>query len=319
MRAFQFRRTQRKYKTAYTVTNWSSYERGLRERLSLTLWIGPGATESWRHTGRRHRRPGGVRVYSDAAIEAFWTLAMLHRLPLRQTEGFLDSLFSLARVQLPVPDHTTVSRRFRRLRRRPLPQIASGEPIHLLVDTSGLTIHVGRSQAPPKRRGWRKIHIGIDREPGTIVASDLGASGARDAARGPALLGQVDTPVASFCADTAYDREAVYEAVANHSRESEVLIPPRRGAAVQFGRRRVLRRRDEYVWRIREVGRRKWCLESGMTKRSTVENVIYRYKTILGAEMRARTLAGQRIEAGLGCHILNRMTELGMPQTERLA
>ena len=55
-----------------------------------------------------------------------------------------------------------------------------------------------------------------------------------------------------------------------------------------------------------------------MTKRSTVENVIYRHKTIIGRDMRARTLAGQRIEARLCCHILNRMAELGMPETERL-
>jgi len=316
MKAFQFRRTQRKYKTPCKVTNWNRYERSLRERLSLTLWIGPDALMSWCHTG--HRRPGGVRVYSDTAIETFWTLAMLYRLPLRQTEGFLESLFSLARVELPVPDHTTVSRRFRRLRKRPLPQAAHGEPIHLLVDSSGLTIHVGRSQTPPKRRGWRKIHLGVDRETGTILASDLGASGVHDAARVAALLGQVDIPIASFCADTAYDRELVYEAVANHSREIEVVIPPQKGAAVHFGRPRTFLRRDEYIWRIREVGRRQWYLESGMTKRSTVENVIYRYKAIMGRDMRARTLAGQRMEARLGCHILNRMAELGMPECERL-
>jgi len=58
--------------------------------------------------------------------------------------------------------------------------------------------------------------------------------------------------------------------------------------------------------------------ESGMTKRSTVENVICRYKAIIGRDMRARTLAGQRIEARLGCHILNRMAEFGMLETERL-
>ena len=99
MRAFQFRRTQRKYKTPYKVTNWSRYERGLRERLSLTLWIGPDAIESWCHAGRR--RPGGVRVYADAAIETFWTVAMLYRLPLRQTEVFLESLFSRRSVRTP--------------------------------------------------------------------------------------------------------------------------------------------------------------------------------------------------------------------------
>ena len=38
-----------------------------------------------------------------------------------------------------------------------------------------------------------------------------------------------------------------------------------------------------------------------------------------GREMGARTLAGQRIEARLGCHILHRMADFVMPETERLA
>jgi hypothetical protein len=46
-----------------------------------------------------------------------------------------------------------------------------------------------------------------------------------------------------------------------------------------------------------------------------VENTIYRYKQIIGREMRDRTLAGQRVEHRIGCEILNRMTALGMPDT----
>jgi hypothetical protein len=50
-----------------------------------------------------------------------------------------------------------------------------------------------------------------------------------------------------------------------------------------------------------------------------VENVLYRYKAILGREMKARTLAGQRVEARIGCGILNRMGGLGMPDSYRAA
>ena len=45
----------------------------------------------------------------------------------------------------------------------------------------------------------------------------------------------------------------------------------------------------------------------------------YRYKAILGREMKARTLAGQRVEARIGCRILNTMARLGMPQSSRAA
>lgn len=316
MRAFQFRRTQRKYKTAYRVTNWNAYEGSLRRRGSLTVWIRGDAASVWCYAGRR--RAGGQRVYSRAAIETIWTIAMIYRLPLRQTEGFVQSLFELADIPLPVPDHTTVSRRFRKLKRRPLPPPHRDQPIHLLVDSTGLTIHVGKSTIPPRRRGWRKIHVAVDREDGTIVASDLGANETRDAARVPALLNQVKRPLSSFSADTAYDRAEVYATVIGHSGKTRVLIPPGRNAKLDFGKRPALIQRDEHIWRVREIGRRAWYLESGFTKRSTVENVIYRYKSVLGREMKARTLAGQRIEARLGCLILNRMASLGMPETQRV-
>ena len=58
-----------------------------------------------------------------------------------------------------------------------------------------------------------------------------------------------------------------------------------------------------------------WYKLSGCTKRSMVENAVYRYKAIIGPEMRTRTLARQRVEHRIGCEILNKMTALGMPDT----
>ena len=109
MKSFQFKRTQRKYKTAYRISNWPTYEAGLRQRGSVTVWLSEDARKAWCHTGQRN--PGGRRVYSNAAIETFWTIRMIYGLALRQTEGFIRSLFELAHVGLPVPDHSTVSRR----------------------------------------------------------------------------------------------------------------------------------------------------------------------------------------------------------------
>ncbi len=44
------------------------------------------------------------------AIETALTLRLLLHLPLRQTEGFLISIFELMNLPLDVPDHTTLSR-----------------------------------------------------------------------------------------------------------------------------------------------------------------------------------------------------------------
>jgi hypothetical protein len=91
----------------------------------------------------------------------------------------------------------------------------------------------------------------------------------------------------------------VYAAVTRHTSSTRLLIVPSRKARLDFGKRSLLRQRDEHIWGMRELGRRRWHLESGLTKRSTVENVFYRYKSIVGRNMKARTLAGQRIEARL--------------------
>jgi hypothetical protein len=58
-----------------------------------------------------------------------------------------------------------------------------------------------------------------------------------------------------------------------------------------------------------ELGRRAWYRVSGASRRARVENVFHRYKSVLGREMRSRTLAGQRVEARIGAKILNRMAE----------
>ena len=67
--------------------------------------------------------------------------------------------------------------------------------------------------------------------------------------------------------------------------------------------------------RIREVGRREWQKESGYRQQARVENGFFRYKSVLGAGLKARKSDAQRREAMIGCHILNRMAELGKPKS----
>ncbi len=59
-------------------------------------------------------------------------------------------------------------------------------------------------------------------------------------------------------------------------------------------------------------------MHSGYSRRSLVENTVFRYKTIVGRSMQSRTLEGQRVEVQLASRILNTMTLLGMPDSYRL-
>ena len=60
-----------------------------------------------------------------------------------------------------------------------------------------------------------------------------------------------------------------------------------------------------------------WQRRSGYNRRSLVETAMYRYKTIIGRRLLARTLSSQQVEAKIGCNVLNRMTSFGMPATIR--
>ena len=67
------------------------------------------------------------------------TLRLLLHLPLRQTEGFLTSLFRLMELDLPSPDHTTLSRRGQQLDVT-LHHPPREKPLHLLIDSTGLSL-----------------------------------------------------------------------------------------------------------------------------------------------------------------------------------
>ena len=152
------------YKKKYRVTNWSEYEKSLRNRGNLTLWISPSAIKAWK--AKKSNKPGRQQKYSDLAIETVLTLRLLFHLPLRQTEGFIESLFQLMKVRLPIPDHTTLSRRSKKLKPILGCHQSPKKSLHLIVDSTGLSIHGEGPWASGKkrRRGWRKLHIMVDRD-----------------------------------------------------------------------------------------------------------------------------------------------------------
>ncbi len=98
-----------------------------------------------------------------------------------------------------------------------------------------------------------------------------------------------------------------------------VLIPPGRDAQLSPRPSAALKERNRNIRSIRRLGRREWHKRSGFSKRSMVENAIYRYKTIIGRCMRSRTLPGQRVEMRIACRVLNTMTRLGMPDSYPVA
>src|SRR5271163_3770254 len=165
------------------------------------------------------------------------------------------------------------------------------------------------------RRRWRKLHLGIDAVTHEIVASELTPDDVGEVSEMPALLDQIDAEVASTTADGAYDGEAVYNAVAERHPEAVAIIPP---PATAVPNESTATQRDRHIAEIEKHGRMGWQRRSGYNRRSLVETAMYRYKTVVGRRLRARTLPNQQTETKIACNVLNRMAMLGMPATARI-
>jgi hypothetical protein len=97
------------------------------------------------------------------------------RLALRQTEGLIGSIIRLLGLDLAAPDHSTLSRRAETLQLllRPAPRT---EPVHLLVDSTGLRLcgpgeWLVEKHGARTRRSWKKLHLGVDADTGEITAT----------------------------------------------------------------------------------------------------------------------------------------------------
>jgi hypothetical protein len=97
-------------KPQYRIRNGSEYNAGLKHRGSLTFWVDESVLEDWIDP-YLSGKPGASVYYSDLAILTMATVKAVYRLAGRQTQGFLESIFELMRIELPVPDHSTLSRR----------------------------------------------------------------------------------------------------------------------------------------------------------------------------------------------------------------
>ena len=258
-------------------------------------------------------------VSSDLAIETSLILRTVFHQPLRQTEGLVGSLLELMGLDLPVPDHSTLSRRSRTL--AVAPQAASG-PVHLLVDSTGVKLSgpgewLVEKHGTQRRRAWRKLHLAVDAKTGTIVASTLTSKEVDDAAELGPLLDQVDEPLAAVVADGAYDQDRAYDDVAGHSAEAAVVVPPRATAVLSPSAETDPTQCDRHIQAIAEQGRMGWQKTSGYNASAGAEGAMSRYKRIIGDTLRSHTRPAQEVETRIAVTVLNRM--LDRPESVRAA
>jgi len=105
------RKTSKKgVKKQYKVINWKEYNQALVDRGNFMLWISEEVIEQWWHENKANK-VGRPFVYSDRAIETILTLRELFRLTYRNTEGFVKGIVGLMRIDVAIPDFTTLAKR----------------------------------------------------------------------------------------------------------------------------------------------------------------------------------------------------------------
>lgn len=308
---------QKKNKKKYKVRNWHEYNEMLVNRGRIDVWVEKGILEQWFAAHDKKRKRGAKKKYSDKSIEITLQLGQVFHQKLRQTEGLLRTIFKLMKIDLDIPDFTTLSRRGETIRVE-LPREKRGA-VTIIVDSSGLKVYGEgewkvRKHGWGKHRTWQKIHLAITPD-GEIREEKLTSNGVSDEQVFPEMIKQ-EKNIDKVAGDGAYDKKSVYEDCQEKG-ISVIAVPPQKNAVIwQHGNRKDKPHpRDENLRSIRKSSRSKWKEEIGYHVRSMGENVFFRWKTIFGDKLNARKMKTQITEARIKSAILNKMRLMGMPDS----
>ena len=317
-------KTRARSKTVYHVRNWSEYDQALVNRYSLTIWISEDVQKNWEYDGPKQR--GAQFTYTDQAIETMLMLKEIFHLTNRGAEGFVGSIFELMRIDLPVPDHTTLSTRGKHLEVE-LPRRTQGR-MHIVMDSSGLKLYGEgewkvRKHGWGKHRTWRKLHLMVEPNSGEIQAVDLTGADGHDSKSVAPMLAQIEPgiEIENFAGDGAYDTRQVYGTLQARAPNARIAIPPQKNARIwQHGNCKAAPLpRDDNLRAIRKSNRKAWKQQSGYHQRSLAETALFRFKTIFGDHLSTRSLESQTVQVRIRTKALNCMTHLGMPQSFKVS
>ena len=98
-------------KQKYKLSNWSEYNKALKQRGRIDTWVSADAVNKWYEPDQTNTGTGAAKKYTDFAIIVCHQIRQVYRLPLRQSEGFINSIFNLMRIDIKCPRFSTLSKR----------------------------------------------------------------------------------------------------------------------------------------------------------------------------------------------------------------
>ena len=309
-------------KQQYKISNWPEYNASLRKRGRLDIWLEDDVCNDWLHPERMFDGTGSSHHYTDLAILTCHEIRCTFKLPLRQTQGFIDSLFSMMNLPLFCPDFSTLSKRLYQLGIN-APRYKKGEQIDssvvaIAIDSTGLKRygrdewHQEKHQVASKR-SWRKIHLGVG-DNHIIYAATLTDKNIMDNMVVEELCQQIQVDVNHLSADKMYDDNQVNETLETHFPKADVVIPPREDLYYDESHHAT---RCRNMIEIAAKGKIAWQRSHEYGKRNVSEMAMQRYKRTFGNRLHARNMDNQKMEIMIACGALNCFTGFGMPQSYR--
>jgi len=309
-------------KPGYQVTNARAYNRSLRKRGMISLYVASGDLKA-QFINAKVRTPGvsgREPTYITAYIELIYTFYRLFGRGMRQITGYMEDYWATRGLDIPVPSSSQLCERFAALevsvRQRSVQlarRLASGEAITMIVDSTGLSF--GRaSEWYEQKYGrkatqtpWRKMHLSIDADMNVhvirITTTEVSDSEVMDAVL-PA-----DVPLERVIADGAYYSIERTEALSGAG-VTPVIPPP--AHAVVHGNDRT-RWHDQIVKYIEDKGIYAFHKKYGYGLRARVEAQISRIKRCIGATLLTQKIASQESEGVIIANIINLWNAFGRP------
>jgi transposase len=275
--------------------------------------------ENWYEESNDNKKRGRQKSYSNLAIEQFLMIRCLFGLRLRQTEGFINYLFEILDLDIRSPDYTTVSKRGKKLGLSiDLPE-EEKELDHVAMDSTGIQTYTGNEWLENKhgkqykRRTWKKLHIVVDSQ-GRILANSITEHTSDDRSQIENLLKNIKTK--EFLADPGYDGEIIYQLLKSKGIKP-IIRPPNNINIIEFTGIKTIR--EEAVDYQQTKGYQAWRVKNDYGRREKVENTFFRYKKSFGSEFLSRDDENIKQETTIKCNLLNKMFEVGRPNSMRAA
>lgn len=303
-------------RSKFKVTNWSEYNNILRNRGRIDFMIAEDLSDGWYEDNGGNKKRGGQRRYSDKAIFMCLQIRCLFGLKLRQSQGFINWLFMLARLQLTCPDYTTLSKRGRRLNLEFLLDSKDNDFDYICMDSTGIQTYTGNEWLENKhgkhyiRRTWKKLHIAVGNN-GRITGATTTDHNKDDRSQIKELLKNVRTK--EVLADPGYDGENIYQMLRTRGIKPTIR-PPNHLAA-----RKAKTERQQSAEYQQTKGYHAWRNKNKYGRRELAENTFFRFKNSFGSKFLSRGDDNMKNEMTIKCQLLNKMFEIGKPISVRIA